>query len=1311
MTTLLATEPFTVDDEINSLICSKNRKRRHILKSKENTYNHKCTKVLKRKLKKYKLRQDGEEDQDVLDVSKILISSLVIKSPNSENKPIIIESEFGELRPKNYLFKMVRKKESVKISDSIKNSNTEVNIQDVTISIPLAVTGQEKKQTNAFKLLMDSRNKSLGSNSPGKEKNNENSDTEEVVERKNIKAKRNLLLQKMAEAKGSLRNKEIEEYQDNIIKKQLEKRAERLKSMILKDNAVKGNEKSKEPVSKESVDPKKPKDKAEVTNNNNTKKKAKTLKIVDIFNTIEDPINISPVKKFISKEDQEFLKKLSPSLKKKESMLCYFKKVDRDSDTSPTNTENDNVIKVKLQTRNKRRGKKKKLSLKKEPVESEDMIDIVEENSQDKTRNMIQEEKMNKVNGLSLNEKGIVEVENVPNSHVPEAVLVEELTSCNDVLVEATLAKSDRQKRKRTFKRDVKPIESEDTILNNDSRPKRSVKRPVKYVDDAGLSSSDEELHIFTPKKKKHIDSTVSDKKPVNTKSDQTSDEPVKSKTQKKEEKALKEKVVPKKPAKLAPIFTPKQSDPAALEAKQKFLQSGVPDKLKKIIQQQKISSIPDISFPVVVHVQQCNQLEENKLAVNIPLMNVTDETCPLYYEKDAFRKLLSLNQAVHSYCIDTNQKRSTQKMLQIIKQLHPKFPVYRTYRYLRGKARGEFKDCNYVDVDNSIEMIGDMADVTNDSPDRLNWTDKYKAMSTSQIIGNFETIKELRKWLISWTENNVKYKAKSKPGSDSSDYYQSDTDSRESMKSMNNLLILTGPTGCGKTASIYAVASDLSMKVIEVNSSSKRTGKIMLQDLQEATQSHKVNRGTGNTENSQKSQEKSQPDLTIKIKKRGRPKKSLEEKTKKEVGKTEVLSGTSSGPSYSQESTRTDSSLILIDDADIVFDQDDGFTSAIVQLVQSSKRPVILITSTLVCPHLQRFLQNGKILKMYPLLPRMLGTWLDIMCLADSGTCWPGAGAKFLNYYKGDIRKTINYLQFCIPSYVNGLASEDESASQNVDLYKANIDEENSCMSWADNDDSERRTGASVDPNVNLETNTIWNDFADKHTNLLDVTYPEQIFNIWWSMPCLLTPENKSDDSPPSKKNVSLELEAMANAADALSLSDYISHNNQDSNTNIASDPWCFPEGHSVSERENLDSYHSEYEVTNEICQTMVTSSIVTAQDVLGCDRNTNIHFPGMSLQRQRDRVVTRHSSVTSYLNASAVLDRRALALDYWSSCRTICRLEKNKNDTNMKRNNRFCHYLKSLSILCKSDTFDNLCDSLCSNEGTKLNINNFNE
>lgn len=1222
MTSLVATEFGTVVDDISvkveSEINCKNRQRRHILSSKENTYKHRCSKDLRRKLKKYKLRQDGQEDQDIIDVSKFLISSLIIKSPNKRKQPISEEgdiSEFEDLRPRNYLFKMVRRKETVKISESLKNPKTSVKIQDVTIAVP--VNSQEKKQTNAFKLLMDSRNKSLGSNSPGKDKSNDNSDSEEVVERKNIKAKRHLLLQKMAEAKGSLRNKEKEEYQDNIIKRQLEKRAEKLKNMITKDPTSKENESTSGTVPKKDDNLKSsPKDKVKVVNDNKPKKQTQTLTIVDIFNTIEDPVDItsriSPIKKFIPKEDQEFLNKLSPSLKKKESMLCYFKKLEKDAECS-TNSENDNLIKVKLQPRNKKRGKKKKLSLKRDTIDSYDMKEIEDETSG--------------VAGVTKNNNKTQEEGNV--IHTPEIILIDNTPLNENIEVDDSEVKYERQKRKRKSEVDAKlaDLEVTNAIVNNENRPKRSAKRPVKYIDDAYLSSSDEELHIFTPKKKKHVEvaqtNTQVDKEPIPLKSNHSLVEPLKTKTVKKGEKVLKDTATSKKPAKLAPIFASKQSDLAALEAKQKFLKSGVPEKLKKIIKQQKNCITPDNSFPVVVHVQQTyNKTSEEKQIFNIPMMHVvSDETFPLpLYEENAIQNLLHLKQEIKICNIDNKNKKSTQTLLQNMKQLHPKFPVYRTYRHLKGRGKGENKDCNLVDIDNSFEIMSDMMDVINDSPDRLNWIDKYKATSTNQIIGNFETLKELRKWLVLWTENELKSRTKSKADSDSSDYYQSESDSQDSMKTMNNLLVITGPTGCGKTASVYAVASDLAMKVIEVNASSRRTGKIMLQDLQEATQSHKVNRGTGNSDNSQKSQEKLQPDLNKNHKKRGRPKKSIDDEKPMKLHKSDVVCGAS----LSQESTRTDSSLILIDDADIVFDQDDGFSSAIVQLVQCSKRPVILITSSLVCPHLQRFLQNGKILKMCPLLPRMLGTWLDIMCLADSGICWPGVGAKFLNYFKGDIRKTINYLQFCIPSYVHGITSEDETASQNIDFYKSNIDEESSCPSWAENDDSEGRTMASFNNNVDLETNSIWTDFAYKYSNLLNLTYPLQLFNIWWSMPCLLNTVHIDDtveknNQNPLKKNhnVCLELEAMANAADAFSLSDYFSHINPDSNTYITSQPWCYPEGHSVSEKENSEYYSKEYEVTNEICQTMVTSSIETAQDVLKCDRKTDISFPGMTLHR----------------------------------------------------------------------------------------------
>lgn len=55
------------------------------------------------------------------------------------------------------------------------------------------------------------------------------------------------------------------------------------------------------------------------------------------------------------------------------------------------------------------------------------------------------------------------------------------------------------------------------------------------------------------------------------------------------------------------------------------------------------------------------------------------------------------------------------------------------------------------------------------------------------------------------------------------------------------NTMLITGPPGVGKTAAVYACAQELGFKVFEVNASSQRSGRLILSQLKEATQSHQV--------------------------------------------------------------------------------------------------------------------------------------------------------------------------------------------------------------------------------------------------------------------------------------------------------------------------------------------------------------------------------------------------------------------------------------------------------------------------------------
>ncbi|XP_034831238.1 enhanced level of genomic instability 1 [Maniola hyperantus] len=1246
-------------------------KHKRLLKSRENIFKPKCSRELKKKLKKYKLRRDGIEDPDIIDVSKILVTSLRIKSPNHQDKincnNNIIEQE--ELNQGNYLIKMVRKK---KICTDVKPLVNIIYDNENDMNI-LAEEVGDKKHTDAFKLMMKARNKSIGTNSPGKDKIEEE-DFKEIAERKEIKAKRNLALQKMAQSKGSLKHKKIEELRDKCIEKKLVKRAETFKQMITKTDSIKNEQKANNTSAKESQSSN------EKTNLKTKPEKNKSLKLCDIFNETIEIIDHNKQSKLIPTEDIEFLKKLSPSIRKKENMLNYFQKIPKDDseqlENNCTEESNDSIIKVKF---NKKCKKKKKLKL------------------------------TAKLHTTSETVKSkILTIDDSNDSHINGHKRI-------------------KRKRNLNVEDDGSPPLQTNNLnsFNIESRPKRNVKKPLKYTEDEQMFSSDEELYIFTPKKKKNSgplkskiietteqmvnmmdnitkkndvgakDSVLELSKKDESKNNSKLTKTIASKPTKRannlSSKSLKH-TNDKKVVKLAPIFVAKmQLSPADIEAKQNFLKSGVPEKLKKKVKK-PINEITFDMFPSVVHIQQSEpdrNSHQEKDWFNGSNYDLIDES---YFTQNeySFKNFLTLEEAcnlsVHV------SKLKPEKVLKTIKCAYPKFPVYRTYHLLSGKSKGEFKDCTYPDLDNSIEIIsGQCVDVSNENSDQLNWCDKYKPTSSKQIIGNFESIKELKRWLETWTENLFKAKQIASDSSDFSDFYHSDTDSRDT--NANNILILTGQTGSGKTSSVYAVASELAIKVIEVNASSKRTGKIMLQDLQEATQSHKVDRGRNGSDNSQKLHEEI---MSVKIKKRGRPKKSHNRKNSTD-GKSKPSSVKTSEMSQSQilasqESVRTGMSLILIDDADIIFEQDDGFCSAIAQLIQSSKRPVILVTSSLSCPHLQRFLLYGKVLHMRPILSRMLGTWLDVMCLADVGKCCTGLGAKVLDFYRGDIRKTINCLQF----YMNSNKHVNQKDEVALSQIKHNIDDEHSSMSWVDSE--------SLEPSIPNDKDV--DSYIDSHLQVLHVGCSIDVFNIWWNLPRLYKHCNKTETQEiegnstnmrcSTEQDTTESINRLAHILDTISAIDFFDHNSPDTGTNISSRPWYSSEHASLFENENFDCYNKSSLVTAEISDVLIKSTITETQRVFKRENSLNFPPPSMNDQRKRDKIVSRHNTLSSYLHSSAMLDHRATALDYWPTCRTICRIEKNRTDSNVKRNSRFCHYLKSLNIPGKNDFFDSLADSL---------------
>lgn len=290
-------------------------------------------------------------------------------------------------------------------------------------------------------------------------------------------------------------------------------------------------------------------------------------------------------------------------------------------------------------------------------------------------------------------------------------------------------------------------------------------------------------------------------------------------------------------------------------------------------------------------------------------------------------------------------------------------------------------------------------------------------------------------------------------------------------------------------------------MKIPQLHPFNMFTGKHILQELQEATQSHQVRKNKG-------------------VLDAFANKKSSKPAEDKETNKSRRMC------------------VLLIEDIDIVFEQDDGFISAISQITSTSKRPIVLTTTNENSAFAQKFTNEFKTIKFHPMSVKNLGLWLQILCLLEGIFVDLSSIGELLEYNRGDIRKTLLELQYWIQT--GGQINKSKTLLDSffkIDGLKYDI---NSCPTIDDT------------PSNHLEYDEKFEDYR-VHSNILsdfEIFQLDKFLNIpcrinlktlWWNIPKFLEPSKQKPGTkkPKSQRRIKQRLKMVSDMYDSISVFD----------------------------------------------------------------------------------------------------------------------------------------------------------------------------
>ncbi|PFH62288.1 hypothetical protein XA68_14283 [Ophiocordyceps unilateralis] len=241
------------------------------------------------------------------------------------------------------------------------------------------------------------------------------------------------------------------------------------------------------------------------------------------------------------------------------------------------------------------------------------------------------------------------------------------------------------------------------------------------------------------------------------------------------------------------------------------------------------------------------------------------------------------------------------------------------------------------------------------------------------------------------------------------------DADSRHSkdLSKLRNTIVISGPHGCGKTAAVYAVAKEIGFEVFEINSSSRRSGKDILEKVGDMTRNHLVQQHRNQPASA--SSEADEAPKEPKPMTRGPMSSFL--KPKPTTGRPKLTACNQQGSQKARDKSEASpqsqkQSLILLEEADVLYEEDKQFWQTLMGMMMQSKRPFVVTCSDESLIPLQSLSLHG----IFRFTPPRANLAVDVCLLiaANEGHALERKAVESLYRSRGnDLRATISELNY----------------------------------------------------------------------------------------------------------------------------------------------------------------------------------------------------------------------------------------------------------------------------------------------------------